>query len=231
KDGREIERGFLGVSLEPMNDDLADSLGLPRNRGEMIQTVEDDSAADLAGLRPGDIVTKVGGKTVTSEQTVSFLVANLEPGAKVPIEVVRDGEAINLTATLGKRPTEAELRQRGQVFDPDSDEPMSPEESDGTIEEKLGLQVLTLTPQIRRSLNLDEETVGLVIGAVDPNSDSGRKGLRRGDLILSANYEEVGTIEALLEQITAAESDNRDAVLLRIQRRNQTPRFVPVRLR
>ncbi|MEM6266259.1 MAG: Do family serine endopeptidase [Pseudomonadota bacterium] len=232
KEGQEIERGYLGVILDgTVSDDLASALGLPRNRGEMIQTVEDGSAADLAGLRPGDIVTKVGGKTVTSEQTVSFLVANLEPGAKVPIEVVRDGETINFTATLGKRPTEAELRQRGQIFDPDAETPMDPEESDGTIEEKLGLQVLTLTPQIRRSLNLDEETVGLVIGAVDPNSDSGRKGLRRGDLILSANYEEVGTIEALLEQITAAEADGRDALLLRVQRRSARPRFVPVRLR
>ncbi|MEM6909536.1 MAG: Do family serine endopeptidase [Pseudomonadota bacterium] len=232
KDGREIERGFLGVELGQVNDDVADALGLRRDRGELIGDVSPDSPAQKAGIRPGDIVLKVADKEVTPDRTLSFLVANLEPGTKVPLEILRNGqERLTLTVTLGKRPPEQELAQRNQIFDPDSDEPMNPEESDGTIEEKLGLQVLTLTPQIRRSLNLDEETVGLVIGAVDPNSDSGRKGLRRGDLILSANYEEVGTIEALLEQITAAETDNRDAVLLRIQRRNQTPRFVPVRLR
>lgn len=231
KEGREIERGFLGVGLEPMTDDLADSLGLARNRGEIIQSVQDDSAADNAGLRAGDIVTKINGQNVTSEQTVSFLVANLEPGTRVPIEVLRDGQSVSLTATLGKRPTEAELRAQAQTFDPDSDEPMAPGESDGTIEEKLGLQVLALTPQIRNSLGLDSDVTGLVIGAVDPNSDAGRKGLRRGDVILSANYEAVGSVDALNAQIAAAEADNRDAVLLRVQRRGQPPRFVPVRLR
>ena len=77
----------------------------------------------------------------------------------------------------------------------------------------------------------DNGTTGLVIGAVDQNSDAGRRGLRRGDIILSANYQAVTTIEALREQITAAEQENREAVLLRIQRRGMPPRFVPVRLR
>lgn len=231
KAGEEIERGFLGVSLEPMNDDLANSLGLPRNRGEIIQRVQDDTAASRAGLRAGDIVTAVNGTDVTSEQSVSFLVANLEPGARVPITVLREGESVTLTAVLGKRPSEAELAQQAQTFDPESEEPMDPDQTDDMIAEKLGLQVLEMTPQIARSLNVEPDTVGLVIGAVDPNSDAGRKGLRRGDIILSANYNAVGTIEALREQVTAAENDNRDAVLLRIQRRGQPPRFLPVRLR
>ncbi|MEL7189266.1 MAG: Do family serine endopeptidase [Pseudomonadota bacterium] len=231
KEGREIERGFLGVGLDPISDEFADSLGLTRNRGEIVQTVQDDSAAENAGLRPGDIITSINGSDVTSEQTVSIIVGNLEPGTRIPIEVLRDGQTLSLTATLGKRPSEAELRAQAQTFDPDSDDPIDTEESDGTIEEKLGLQVLALTPQIRRSLGLDEDTDGVVIGAVDPNSDAGRKGLRRGDVILSANYETVDTVAALNEQIAAAEADNRDAVLLRVQRRGQPPRFLPVRLR
>lgn len=231
REGQEIQRGFLGVSLEPMNDDLADSLGLPHNRGEMVQSVQDDSAAQNAGLRAGDIIINVNGQDVTAEQTVSFLVANIAPGESVPIVAIRDGRRVSINATLGKRPSEAELAQQQQTFDPDAEEPIAPAESDALIAEKLGLQVLTLTPQIARSLGVAAETTGLVIGVVDPNSDAGRKGLRRGDLILSANYEEVSTIEGLREQITAAETDGRDAVLLRIQRRGAPPRFVPVRLR
>ena len=230
RQGNEIERGFLGVGLEPMNDDLADSLGLPRNRGEMVQNVQDDSAADSAGLMPGDIIVRVNGQDVTPEQTVSFLVANLAPGESVPIEFLRDGRRLSVNAVLGKRPSEAELAQQ-QTFDPDSEEPVQPEESDGMVEEKLGLQVLTMTPQIARSLGVAEDLDALVIGAVDPNSDAGRKGLRRGDIILSANYQALPTIEALREQITAAETAGRDAVLLRIQRRGAPPRFLPVRLR
>ncbi len=231
KTGVEVERGFLGVSLQPMDDDLADSLGLPRNRGELVQSVQDDSAAEAAGLRAGDIVTAVNGREVTSEQTLSFLVANLEPGARVPIELLRNGRELTVTATLGKRPSEEELAQQAQVFDPESDEPMDPDQTDNVIAEKLGLQVLTMTPQIARQLGVAGDTSGLVIGAVDPNSDAARKGLRRGDIILSANYQAIGSIEDLRARIAEAEAENREALLLRIQRRGQPPRFVGVRLR
>ncbi|WP_407875798.1 Do family serine endopeptidase [Qipengyuania nanhaisediminis] len=231
REGREIERGYLGVGLEPMSDDLADSLGLRRNRGEIVQTVQDDSAASRAGLRPGDIITRVNGREVTSEQTVSFLVANIAPGQTVPIELLRDGQRVSVNATLGRRPSEDELRRQNQTFDPDAESPMGAETSDEMIAEAIGLQVLEMTPQIARSLGVAEGTSGLVIGAVDPNSDAGRKGLRRGDIILSANYQGVDTIEALREQIRAARIDNREALLLRIQRRGAPPRFVPIRMR
>ncbi|MFL0357622.1 Do family serine endopeptidase [Erythrobacter sp. GH1-10] len=231
KDGLEIERGFLGVGLNPMTDDFADSLGLPRNRGEIIQNVQDGSAADSAGLRAGDIVTRVNGREVTSEQTVSYLVANLEPGARVPIEVLRDGERLTVTATLGKRPTEEELREQQVFGDDDEEDTMTPPETDGFIEEKLGLSVVEVTPVIARQLGADEGTVGLAVTAVDPNSDAGRKGLRRRDIILSANYEPIASIEELRAAITEAEQENREAMLLRVLRNGQPPRFLPVRLR
>ncbi|MDC8754788.1 Do family serine endopeptidase [Erythrobacter sp. sf7] len=229
--GREIERGYLGVGLAPINEDFAASLGLEKRRGEFVQTVQDDSPAAKAGLKPGDIITKVNGKDVSSEQTVSFLVANLEPGAQVPVELLRDGKKLAVNVTLGKRPSEAELQQQTQTFDPDAEEPMAPGASDGTIEEKLGLQVLGMTAQIARSLGVPADTKGVVIGAVDPNSDAARKGLRRGDIILSANYQAVGSVEDLLAQVNAATEEGREAMLLRIQRRTQPPAFIPVRLR
>ena len=231
KSGREIQRGFLGVSLEPMNDDLAASLGLQKRRGEIAQTVQDNSAASKAGLKPGDIITRINEKEVTPEQTVSFIVGNLEPGARVPIEILREGKRMNLTAVLGKRPTEAELRQQVQTFDPDSEEPVEPGQSNQTIENSLGLQVLAMTPQIAGSIGVAPDTKGVVIAAVDPNSDAARKGLRRADIILSANYKDVASIDALLAQVNAAKTENRDAILLRIQRRGQPPAFVPVRMR
>lgn len=231
KAGREIERGYLGVGLAPINEDFAASLGLDKRRGEFVQTVQDDSPAARAGLKPGDIITKVNGKDVSADQTVSYLVANLRPNAVVPVELLRDGRKLALNVTLGKRPTEAELQQQTQTFDPDSEEPMAPGTSDGTIEQKLGLQVLGMTPQIARSLGVPADTVGVVIGAVDPNSDAARKGLRRGDIILSANYQTVASVEDLLAQVNAATSEGREAVLLRVQRRTQQPAFIPVRLR
>ncbi len=231
KTGREIQRGFLGVGLAPVDEDLAASLGLPKKRGEIVQTVQDDSAAAKAGLKPGDIIAKINGKDVTPDQSVSFLVANLEPGARVPIEVLREGKRVSVTAVLGKRPSEAELRQQAQTFDPDSEEPVSPSQSNETIEKSLGVQVLAMTPQIAGSIGVAPDTKGVVIAAVDPNSDAARKGLRRGDIILSANYKDVASVEALLAQVNAAKTEKRDAILLRVQRRGQPPAFVPVRLR
>jgi serine protease Do len=231
KDGREIERGYLGVRLQPIDEDFAASLGLPKRRGELAQTVEDNSPAAKAGLRPGDILTKVNGKDVTADQTVSFLVANLQPGTTVPVEVLRDGSRININVTLGKRPSEAELLQQNQTFDPESDEPMPPGTSDSTIGEKLGMQVIPMTAAIARSLGVPADTKGVVIAAVDPNADAARKGLRRGDIILSANYQPVESVEALLAQVNVAIAENREALLLRYQRRGQPAVFVPVRLR
>ena len=231
RSGREIQRGFLGVQLQPIDEDIAASLGLPKKRGELVQSLTDDSPAAKAGLKSGDIITRINGKDVTADQSVSFLVANLEPGARVPIEVLRDGKSLSLTAVLGKRPSEAELRQQAQRFDPDSEEPVSPDQSNETIEKSLGLQVLALTPQIAGSIGVAPETKGVVIAAVDPNSDAARKGLRRGDVVLSANYKDVATVEALMAQIAAAKTEKRDAILLRVQRRGQPPAFVPVRLR
>jgi serine protease Do len=231
RDGREIQRGYLGVGLQPIDEDFAESLGLPKRRGELVQTVQDDSPAARAGLKPGDIVTKVNGKDVTGEQTVSFLVANMEPGAQVPVELLRDGKRLALNVTLGKRPSEAELQQQTQTFDPDSEEPMAPGASNETIEQKLGLQVIPMTAAIARSLGVPAETQGVVIAAVDPNADAARKGLRRGDIVLSANYQAVASVEALAEQVKAAATEGREAILLRVQRRTQPPAFFPIRLR
>jgi len=231
KAGRQIERGYLGVGLAPIDEDFAASLGLPKRRGELVQTVQDDSPAARAGLKPGDVVTKINGKDVSADQTVSFLVANLQPGAKVPVEVLRDGQKLALNVTLGKRPSESELQQQAQTFDPDAEEPMAPGTSDQTIEQKLGLQVMAMTPQIARSLGVPADTKGVVIAAVDPNSDAARKGLRRGDIVLSANYQNVATVEALLAQVNTAVTEKREAILLRVQRRTAPPAFVPVRLR
>jgi serine protease Do len=229
--GQEIQRGYLGVRLQPIDEDLAASLGLPKRRGELVQMVEETAPAAKAGLKSGDIVTKVNGKDVTAEQTVSYLVANLQPGTTVPVELLRDGKRMTLNVTLGKRPSEQELQAQTQNFDPDAEEPMAPGTSDQTIEQKLGLQVMAMNAAVARSLGVPADTKGVVIAAVDPNGDAAAKGLRRGDIILSANYQATATIEALLAQVNAAVAEKREAILLRVQRRNTPPAFIAVRLR
>lgn len=117
KAGKAIERGYLGVRIQAMNEDLANSLGIPHNRGEFIQGVEPGAAAANAGIQPGDVVVKVNGKDVTPDQTLSFLVANVDPGSRVPIELIRNGRRLSVTATVGKRPSEEELAQQSFAQD------------------------------------------------------------------------------------------------------------------
>nr|WP_247718272.1 Do family serine endopeptidase [Qipengyuania proteolytica] len=232
RDGVEIQRGYLGVNIQPVTEDLADSLGIDRNRGEFIQSVQAGEAADKAGIQPGDIVLRVNNRDVTPEQTLSFLVANIRPGTTIPVELIRDGERRRVNVTVGKRPSEEELRQQ-QMFDPEGDdgeEQMQPGDS-SAIEEKLGLQALPITPQIARQLGVDTGLRGLAIAGVDPNSDAARKGLQRRDIILTANYRAVTSLEDLEAVIRTAESENREAVLLRVQRSGIAPRYIAVRLR
>lgn len=230
--GEEIARGYLGVRIQPVNEDLADSLGIAKNRGEFIQSVEPDQAADKAGLKAGDVVTAVNGQEVTPDQTLSFLVANIEPGTRVPIDILRSGEKRTITATVGKRPSEQELASRN-MFGPDGDDSQENDNApaDASVEESLGVQVVAVTPQIANQLGASRDTQGVAITAVDPTSDAAQKGLRRRDIILSANNRDVSTPEELTEIVAAAKESGREAVLLRVQRRGQPATFIAVRLK
>ena len=144
-----------------------------------------------AEIREGDVVVKVNGREVTPDQTLSFLIANSPVGARVPIEVIRGGKRQTFTAVLGERPSEdklATLTQGEPGLDPEDDQT-----AQNATRESLGLAVEALTPEIARALRLNPVPKGIVIGAVDPSSDAGAKGLQRGDIILQVNRRDVTT--------------------------------------
>jgi serine protease Do len=230
--GQEIERGYLGVSLQPVAGDLADSLNLPQNHGEFVQTIEPGQGADKAGIKPGDVVTRVGDKDVTSDQTLSYIVANLAPGTRVPIELYRDGERRTVTVTVGKRPSDEELAQ-SQLFNGSRqrDADKTPGRDGSALTQNLGLQTSPMTPRFAQQLGVSSDTGGLVILDVDPSSDAGQKGIQPGDIVVSANYKSVDTVAQLDSIVAAAKSAGRESVLLRIQRRGQPLTSVPVRVR
>ncbi len=233
--GVAIERGYLGIQIQPVTEDLAASLGIARNRGEFVQAVTPGGAAAAAGLQAGDVVVRIDGKDVTREQTLSFIVANERPGTRIPIEVVRNGKTITLNATVGKRPTQEQLAQEdfGNAPGQDQDDLTQPQQDQNPAisNQALGFSAIALTPTIARQLGAADGTRGVVVTAVDPSSDAGQKGLRRGDIILSVNYQNVVGPQDLDAAARAAKSSNRDAVLLRVQRRGQPAAYLPVRIR
>lgn len=230
KGGAKIRRGYLGVGIQPLDEGIADSLGLPKNHGELIGRVEPGEAADKAGIKQGDVVVKVNGRDVTPDQTLSYLVANQPVGGRVPIEVIRDGRHQTLTAVLGERPSEEKLASLNGNIEPG----LAPEDeksSQTATRESLGLALQSLTPDISRQLGLNASVKGVVIGAVDPSSDAAAKGLQRGDVILSVNYKIASTPADIAAAATAAKSAGRANVLLLFQRGNLPARYVAVKLK
>lgn len=230
--GERPTRGYLGIGIAPVGEDMAAALGLPKNRGEIVQRVEDGGAAAKAGLKRGDVVVKVADRDVTPQQTLSYIVSNTKPGSRIPIDIIRDGKNMRLNAVVAERPPEEQLA--GNAFDPEAEETL-PEETSGaadkTVQDRLGMAVQPLTPAIARALGVEAGTNGVVIAAVAGNSDAARKGLRRGDVILTANRQAVNSSDALAKAINEARGNDRDAIALEILRRGQQPAFVAVRLK
>jgi serine protease Do len=230
--GDRPERGYLGIGIAPVGEDMASALGLPKNRGEIVQRVEDGGAAAKAGLKRGDVVLKVADREVTPQQTLSFIVSNTKPGTRIPVDIIRDGKEMRLNAVVATRPPEEELA--GSTFDPEAEGNL-PDDAEGaadkTVQDRLGMAVQPLTPAIAGSLGVDTNTKGVVIAAVAANSDAGRKGLRRGDIIITANRLSVTNADALAKVVNDARKANRDAVALEILRRGQQPAFIAVRLK
>jgi serine protease Do len=231
KGGASIKRGYLGVGIQPLDEDSADALGLPKNHGELIARVEPNESASRAGIRQGDVVVKVGGRDVTPDQTLSFLVGTMPVGSRVPIELIRDGKHQILTATLGQRPSEEKLASLGtpdeNALTPGSDD----KKSATAAREALGLSLVTLTPEISNQLGLKGNVQGVVVGAVDPSSDAAAKGLQRGDVILTVNYKPATKPADITAAAVAAKTAGRQNVLLNIQRGNGPARYLAVKLK
>jgi len=229
RSGASIDRGYLGVGMQDLTDDIADALGLEKNRGTLVSRVEPGQAAEKAGIKQGDVIVKVAGKDVTPDQTLSYLVANTAPGTRVPLEVIRDGKRQTLNVTVGKRPPEEQLAQ----FDPEDDNAGpggAGPNPDAMGAAALGVAVTPLTPQIAGSIGVDATKVsGVVVLTVDPNSDAAGKGLKRGDLIVSVNRTPVASAADIAKIVTASKSAGRTQVLLYVQRRN-IGQFVPVQI-
>jgi len=229
--GQAVKRGYLGIQITPLGEDMADSLGLAKNRGEFVQGVEPGKGAEKAGIRAGDVIVSVAGQEVTPDQNLSSIVANQAIGARVPIVLIRNGQRQTVTAVVGERPPEDQLNSFAQQDDDALGQQDSQSDNGQAAQKSLGISAIPLTPGIVRQLGIPVDTRGIVITAIDASTDAGAKGLRRGDVIISANNRPVasqGDLDAAVKQVS---SQGRSAILLQVLRRGQPPIFLPVRLR
>lgn len=231
--GQRVQRGYIGVSLQPLDESVAAALGIPKDRGELIRSVTPGSAAARAGIQQGDVIIGINGREVTPDQTLSWLVAQSPVGTRIPIELIRNGKRQRVTVTVAERPTDEELAKIAGVAETEVTETPVEEQSTSqrSARQSLGVTVQTLTPDIARSLRLNDTTIrGVVIASIDAASDAAAKGLRTGDIILSINQRATRTPEEAAAAVEAVRSSGRDTVLLLIRRGNTPPIYVGVDL-
>ena len=231
--GQRIKRGYLGVGIQPMTEDIASSLGLPKDHGEIVARVEPGEAAARAGVRQGDVIVKVNNQEVTPDNTLSYIVGKTPVGARLPIELIREGQRRTVTVTLGERPPEDQLASNGDDGDDQEDgvgngAQVAPDQATRDV---IGLGFQTLTPDIARRLGLAATVKGVVVNYVDPSSDAAANGFQPRDVILQINNVPVTTVQAAAAQIAAAQRAKRPTVLLFVQRGNNPPRYVGVQLK
>ncbi len=224
--GQRPQRGYLGVGLQPLDESIASSLGLPKERGELVRSVVPGEPAARAGVQQGDVILRVNGREVTPDETVSYLIANTSVGTRVPLEIIRDGRRQTLQVQVGQRPTEEELARQGGGGE-DEGQAMQ-EEVPVAPGSALGLSLQPLNPQIVRALNLPATVRGVVITSIDPGSDAAEKGLRRGDVIISVNRQAVTTPQQVLSAVDTARRAGRSSVLLLVKRGQAPEAFVGV---
>ncbi|MCF8024648.1 MAG: DegQ family serine endoprotease [Desulfobacteraceae bacterium] len=186
KQSGEVTRGWLGVAIQELNDELKEYYNV--DKGVLISRVFEGDPAEKAGLKPNDVIMAINGKPVDSPRQLSKLIAAIQPGEKVKIKFVRDGETKNVIVTLTKR-EEEKLADRQQ----------QPGE---TEKASLGMDVVNITPEIARQYNL-EDAQGVIVSGVNPESKADEAGLKRGDIIREINHKPISSVQDFQQVINA----------------------------
>jgi serine protease Do len=200
-----VTRGWLGVQIQPVTRDIADSLGIDKIDGALVTDPQDDGPAEKAGIEAGDIITAVGGKAIEGPRELARIIAGYDPGEKVDVTLLRDGKETVISLELGTLGSvEAKAADPGE----DKHEPAS-----------LAALGLAIGP--------NDGGDGVLVTGVDPDGEAGEKGIRAGNVIVSVGGEVVDSVKSVENRIAAARKDGRKAVLMQVESDRGT-RFVAV---
>jgi serine protease Do len=208
RDSGHVRRGWLGVKIQQVTPDIAESLGLHEPVGALVAGVNDGGPAEHARLRNGDIILKFNSEDVKDMRSLPRIVAETEIGRDVPVVVWRDGKEVTLTAKIGELPEE----QQASVATPDKPAPAKPLELSG-----LGLSVAPINDTTRDKFQLNQDQKGVVITDVTAGTPAADKGLKAGDVILEVQQEEVNTPGEVQDRIEKLRKTNRKSVLVLVQ--------------
>jgi serine protease Do len=211
RDKGTVTRGWIGVQIQPVTSELADSLGLKKAAGALVSEPQTNSPAAKAGIESGDVITAVDGKSIADARELARKIGTMAPGASVKLDLIRQGQEKTVTLTLGTLPNEHQAANHDERQGSDSAMP------------KLGL---TLAPSNQVS---GSEGNGVVVTAVDPNGVAADHGFQVGDVILDVGGKSVANPSDIRKQLVEARKDGKHALLFRVKSHEGT-RFVALPL-
>jgi serine protease Do len=205
KSGGKVSRGWLGVVIQEVTADLAESFGLDRPRGALVAQVQEDSPASKAGLQASDVILTFDGKAVENSGDLPRMVGLVKPGSKIPVEVWRKGKVQQLSVVLGEVPAEKQIAvESGKSFS------------------RGGLALSELGEDQHRALGIDH---GVLVE--DATGDAARAGIRTGDVILAVNNIKVASVAAFRKAIAAVPVGKSAAILVR---RGEGSLYIPLKI-
>jgi serine protease Do len=217
----EMRRGWLGVRIQQVTDDIAESLGIKPARGALVAGIDDKGPAKPAGIEPGDVIVQFDGKDIKEMRDLPKIVGDTPVGKGVPVLIIRKGKEITKTVTLGRledTPQPAAVR-RDAVPDDKS-----------VVSKALGLNLANMTDDLRKKYKIKDSVKGVVILDIDANSAAADKRLTAGDVIVKVTGEEVATAADVQKRIDQLKKDGKKTALLLVANAEGDERFVALTL-
>jgi serine protease Do len=216
-----VRRGWLGVRIQAVTDEIAESLGLDKARGALVASVNDNGPAQSAGIQPGDVILDFDGKKVTDMRHLPRLVAETTVGKSVPVTIWRKRKQETVRVAVGR------LDETEQVAAKETPKSKSPKNDPPTVT-ALGLTLSNVTQDLKDQYSLKDDK-GAVVVSVGKESAAAEKGLRPGDVIMEASQEEIKSAAQVVGKIDEAKRAGRKSILLLVERQGDL-RFIALRL-
>ncbi len=195
-----VHHGYLGITMNEVTPENADSFSLPDATGALVSDVTPDSPASKAGLKNGDVLRELNGKKIANSSALQVAVSQIAPGTAIDLGIIRDGKPETIHVTVGE-------------FKSDKDEESDSADAGGHASNKLGLTVADLTPEIRQQISLPERIHGVVVENVRAGSPADEAGIGRGSVIISVNRHTVQNVEAFSKELHAV-AEGKNVLLL-----------------
>ncbi|HZP10701.1 DegQ family serine endoprotease [Methyloceanibacter sp.] len=219
----ETRRGWLGVHVQNVTDEIAESLGLDGAKGALVATVTPDSPAATAGIQPGDVILDFDNQPIENVRSLPRAVAATPIGKSVPIKLLRKNETIALNVTVGQLPASEEAADDATQDESGTQEDEAPEK-----EELLGLSIAPLTEDLRSQYGIGRSVEGVIITDVKPDSPAAQKDVKPGDVIVEVTQEKVKLPRDVMARLEAVKKSGRRTVLLLLSDAKGELRFVAV---